>query len=422
MLIKQKLSCILYSLVFVIIMSAAFSTKASAADTLTMWVRSDNENLMIPVIKAYNERGGDQIKLEIIPAQEMMQKVATSYMAGQAPDVVSLDLIYTPQLINADMLEDITEYALSLPFFSSLSKGHIQVGTAHGRIYALPFSVEDSFLMYNKDVLRKAGLDPEKPAKNWKELKDQCIKISKSGKDIYGFYTCAASGGWLAFTFNPFIWALGGNTLSEDGTEATLNTKDVREAITLYRELFQAGCIPESAATDAGGNRFTGFVAGKVGYMCAGTFMIGVLLNDHPEVDFGVTPIPGKDGDFATFAGGDNIVFLKGSKKIEAAKRFLKWCYSLEGQTLMAKHGSIPVREDIAEKALFSLDPRYLMPAKILSQGHTPYSLVYSELFLNNNGPWTEMLNRGFFTDENLVELTERAQEEVQTVINDNLE
>ncbi len=421
MLITKKSGLTRHCMILAGFLFVVFASSVFAQDTVSMWVRSDNENLMVPVVKAYNDLGGDQIDLQIIPAQEMMQKLATSYMAGEAPDVVSLDLIYTPQLINADMLEDLTSYAESLPFFSSLSKGHVQVGSKDGKIFALPFSVEDSFLMYNKDVLRKAGLDPEKPAKTLGELKDQCIKISKSGKDVYGFYTCAASGGWLAFTFNPFIWALGGDSLSADGTKAMFNTKAVREAIGYYRELFQNGCIPESAATDAGGNRFTGFLAGKVGYMCAGTFMIGVLLNDHPDVDFGVTPIPGKDDGFATFAGGDNIVFLKGSKKIDAAKRFLKWCYSLEGQTLMVRHGSIPVRGDVAEKALAGRDPRYLMPASILSHGHTPYSLVYSELFLNNNGAWTEMINRGLFTDENIDELTDQAQEEAQTVIDDNL-
>ncbi len=423
MFVARKVMWLLCCLVAVMVFSSSVFSNASADDSISLWVRSDNENLMVPVIKAYNDKGGDQIKLQIIPAQEMMQKIATSYMAGQAPDIVSLDLIYTPQLINADMLIDITDYAKSLPFFDSLSKGHIEVGSYDGKIYGLPFSVEDSFLMYNKEVLRKAGLDPEKPAKNWKEMTDQCVQISKSGKDVYGFYTCAASGGWLAFTFNPFIWASGGNTLSADGTKAMLNTKPVREAIAFHRDLFQKGCIPESAATDAGGNRFTGFIANKVGYMCAGTFMIGVLLNDYPNIDFGVTPIPGKDGGYATFAGGDNIVFLKGleTKKLEAAKKFLSWIYSVEGQTLMAKHGSIPSRGDIALQALSSLDPRYQMPARILSRGHTPYSLVYSELFLNNNGPWTEMINRGIFTDENIDELTDQAQEQVQLVIDDNL-
>ncbi len=398
----------------------ALSGLAAAADTFSLWVRSDNTSFMEPLAKAYNEKGGDQVKLEVIIAQELMQKLATSYSAGQAPDAVSLDLIYTPQLIKANMLEDITDYAKSLPYVDKLSQSHIKISTGKdGKIYGLPYSAESSFLIYNKNLYRKAGLDPEKPPTNFAEFEEHCVKIAELDRDTYGFYLLGSGGGWLAFTFNPLIWASGGDTLNADGTKAQINTQEVKDAIALYRRLYQRGAIPESAVTDAGANMLTGFLAEKVGLMSCGTFLIGIILNDHPHIDFGVAPIPGKNGGYATFAGGDVIVFPKGTKKLDAAKRFLEWCFSLEGQTLMAKYGSIPVRRDLAPQALSELDSRYLMPAEILDHGHTPYSLVYSEVFLNNNGPWTEMLNRGFFTDEDIDELVEIGQEDIQQIIDE---
>ncbi len=396
-----------------------FAGLAAAADTFSLWVRNDNATFMTPLVQAYNAKGGDQVNLEIIIAQEVMQKFATSYAAGQAPDALSLDLIYTPQLIKAGMLEDITDFTKALPYGDKL---HINIGTdqATGRIYGLPYSAESSFIIYNKNLYRKAGLDPEKPPQNWAEFEDHCVKISQIADDTYGFYLQGSGGGWLAFTFNPLIWASGGDTLSADGMTARIDDPIVKDAIGLYRRLYQKGAIPESAVTEAGANLLTGFLSEKIGLMSSGSFLIGILLNDHPDIDFGVSPIPGKNGGFATFAGGDVIVFPKGTKKLDAAKRFLEWCYSLEGQTLMAKYGSLPVRSDVAAEALSTLDSRYLMPAEILSQGHTPYSLVYSEVFLNNNGPWTEMLNRGFFTDENIDDLVAEGQETIQQIIDDN--
>lgn len=402
-----------------VVLSLSFAS-AMCGETFSLWVRSDNSNFMTPLINKYNETHEDQVKLEIIVAQELMQKFATSFAAGQAPDALSLDLIYTPQLIHANMLEDITAYAKALPYFSSLSNAHVQIGSRGGVIYGLPFSAESSFLIYNKDLFRKAGLDAEKPMKTWAEFENAAVKVAELGDDNYGFYLLGAGGGWLAFTFNPLIWASGGDTLSADGFTAVIDTPIMKDAISLYRRMFQKGAIPEGAQTDAGANMLTGFLAGKVGMMSAGSFLIGILLNDHPEIDFGVCPIPGKDGGFATFAGGDNFAIPKGSKKIPAVKRFLEWCYSVEGQTLMAKHGSLPVRSDVAAEALSTLDKRYLLPAQILSQGHTPYCLVYSEVFLNNNGPWTEMLNRGFFTDDNIDELVKEGQETIQQILDDN--
>lgn len=413
---RNYLSAILFLFVFTL----AFQFNIGAGESFSLWVRSDNANFMTPLVKKYNETHADQVKLEIIVAQELIQKLATSYSAGQAPDAVSLDLIYTPQLIKAEMLEDITDYAKSLPYFSSLSKAHVQIASQEDRIYGLPYSAESSFIVYNKDLFKKAGLDPEKPISNWAEFENAALKTAALGDDIYGFYLLGASGGWLMFTFNPLIWASGSDILSSDGLTATINTPVMKDAISMYRRMYQQGAIPEGAQTDAGANMLTGFLAGRVGMMSAGSFLIGILLTKHPEINFGVCPIPGQDGGFATFAGGDNIVIPKGSKHMPAIKKFIEWCHSLEGQTLMAKHGSLPIRDDIAAEALSSLDPRYLIPAKILSEGHTPYSTVFSEVFLNNNGPWTEMLNRGFFTNDDITELVEEGQTVIQQIIDDN--
>ncbi len=133
-----------------------FAGMAAAAETFSLWVRNDNATFMDPLVKAYNAKGGDQVNLEII--QEVMQKFATSYAAGQAPDALSLDLIYTPQLIKAGMLEDITDFTKALPYADKLSKSHINIGTdqATGRIYGLPYSAESSFIIYNKNLYRQS--------------------------------------------------------------------------------------------------------------------------------------------------------------------------------------------------------------------------------------------------------------------------
>ena len=50
-------------------------------------------------------------------------------------------------------------------------------------------------------------------------------------------------------------------------------------------------------------------------------------------------------------------------------KEFLDFAYSLEGQTILAKYGSLPVRGDIAEEALKDLDPRYQVAAEAMAKG-----------------------------------------------------
>ncbi len=63
-----------------------------------------------------------------------------------------------------------------------------------------------------------------------------------------------------------------------------------------------------------------------------------------------MTLIPSVDGKTSSFAGGDNFVITKGSPRAGIAKNFLEYAYSLDGQKVMAKYGSLPTRSDIARK------------------------------------------------------------------------
>src|SRR5690606_7273829 len=114
------------------------------------------------------------------------------------------------------------------------------------------------------------------------------------------------------FTFTPLVWASGADILSEDGETATLDTPQMRAAVDVYRSMVKKGLVPESAATDNGVN-FMSFTNGRIGQQSIGAFGMGTLINDFPDIDFGVTMIPGIEGGASSFAGGDNIVVTRGT-------------------------------------------------------------------------------------------------------------
>jgi multiple sugar transport system substrate-binding protein len=107
-------------------------------------------------------------------------------------------------------MTDLTDLAQGLLFFDQLSPSHVRLGTYNERIYALPFNAEGSVLVYNKDLFRQAGLDPEKPPTNWAEIAEYSKKIAALGNDTYGFYFSGACAGCNAFSVLPYIWASGG--------------------------------------------------------------------------------------------------------------------------------------------------------------------------------------------------------------------
>ncbi|MBB3236769.1 ABC transporter substrate-binding protein [Phyllobacterium endophyticum] len=376
------------------------STCALAQEKVTMWSRSTSEAFMPALIKAFNASHETQIELQIVPSSEMVQKYATAAAGGSAPDFVSLDLVYAPAFAKSGALEDLTDLAKSLPYFDQLSKAHVGTGTYDGRIYALPMSADASVLLWNKRLFKQAGLDPEKGPTNWSEIEEAAGKVNALGGDVHGFYFSGACGGCNAFTFMPLIWASGGDILVDDGKRATIDTPQMHEAINFYRNLVAKGLVPESAKTDSGKNFFGGFATDKIGLSPIGAFAIGNLVKNYPTVEFGVTFIPGKNGGKASFAGGDNFVVTAGRDNTKAAKEFLEFVYSIEGQTLLAKGGSLPTRADIAAEAIKSLDERYQIATEAMKIGRTPSSPVYNDIINSSTGPWKQMLNEAFFGDD----------------------
>ncbi|ANK87488.1 MULTISPECIES: ABC transporter substrate-binding protein [unclassified Rhizobium] len=389
---------------------------ASAAENVEMWVRSGIGDAFKKVVEAYNSSHENKVVMTEVPFSELVQKYATAIAGGQAPDALSMDLIYNPAFAAAGQLEDLTDWAKSLPYFNSLSPSHVRLGTYQDKIYGLPLSVETSVFAWNKDLYKKAGLDPEKAPANWDEITANAEKIQALGDDTYGFYFSGGGcGGCMIFTFTPLVWGAGADILSADSKKATLDTPQMRKAVDIYRNMVRKDLVPAGAASDNGTNFLT-FTNGKIGQQSLGAFAIGTLVTQHPEINFGVTLIPGVGGKPSSFAGGDNFVITKGTKKIDAVKEFLEYIYSMDGQKIMAKYGSLPTRGDIADKVLEGLDPRMQVGLKAISVAKTPYTLQFNDLINSANGPWASFTNAAIFGDD-VDGAFSSAQSEMQSII-----
>ncbi|PII39704.1 ABC transporter substrate-binding protein [Sinorhizobium meliloti CCBAU 01290] len=388
---------------------------AASAETISMWVRSGIGDSFKEVVKAYNAGHENKVELTEVPFAELVQKYATAIAGGQAPDALSLDLIYTPAFAAAGQLEDLTDWSKALPYFNSLSPSHVKLGTYEDKIYGLPLTVETSIFAWNKDLYEKAGLDPEKAPKTWQEITANAEKIRALGGDTYGFYFSGGGcGGCMIFTFTPLTWGAGADILSADGKTATLDTPQMRKAVDIYRNMVEKDLVPAGAASDNGVN-FLSFTNGKIGQQSLGAFAIGTLVTQHPEIDFGVTLIPGVDGKPSSFAGGDNFVVTKGTPRLEEVKEFLEYTYSPEGQKIMAKFGSLPTRGDIANEVLEGLDPRLKVGMEATPR-QTPYTLQFNDLINSANGPWATFTNAAIYGDD-VDGAFSNAQDEMQSII-----
>lgn len=392
------------------------ATGSSASDgTISLWTRDTQKEFINLVADAWNDSHDTEVKVTVVPAAHFVQKLATTAASGDAPDVASIDLVYLPYFASTGTLEDITELADDLPYKDSLSPSHRALATYNERTYALPFSGEASVLFYNKDLFRKAGLDPERPPANYAEIISAANKISDLGPDTHGFAIAGQCGGCNVFEFTPHVWASGGEVLSDDGSKAMFDSQEVTDALTFYRKLYTDGTMPAQSRTDNGTHQPAAMQSGTVGMVPLGAFYAQVLKKDS-DVDFGVARLPGKDGGWSSFAGGDEIAVMENGQNKEGAREFVRWATGEQAQKVLADNNITPVRTDLIDEIYNPLDPRNKVFSEAMEKGHTPYSTVEHELFNDNNGPWVQMINRAVFGGD-IADAQKQGQEAAQAII-----
>jgi multiple sugar transport system substrate-binding protein len=246
------------------------------AEDISMWVRASAATGAQHLIDLWNKTHDDQIQVTVIPDTQMVPKLATGNQAGEVPDMVAFDLIYMPDFMKAGLLKDITSEMQGDPNYASVAKAYQDIATYDGKIYGTGFTPDVSILMWNKDLFKQAGLDPDKAPATIGEIHADAKKIQALGNGVYGYYFEGACQGCNIFVTSPMMVAAGAKLLPAKPGEKALQGDGVKDVLTEMHEMWAEGLIPPSAQADNGSNFVTAFEAGKIGIQGGG----GLLLSD----------------------------------------------------------------------------------------------------------------------------------------------
>lgn len=416
----MKLTARMRGLVFGTTLAALSAFAGSAlAEDLVMWERSGgNAGMVDRLVEMWNAKNPDRkIQLTYIPHSEMVAKLAQAIASGDVPDLMGLDLIYGPQFEAAGQLVDITDYFKDDPTIKTASPGHMTVATYDGRLYGVPLYADVSALFYNKDLFEKAGLDPDKPPTSLAEVREYADKITALGGDVKGYFLPGSCAGCNIFTVGPLMWASGA-TIEPNADGEPLVGDGVKEVLQWARDMVKAGNVHEDARAENGETFHLRFGSGKVGMMGTGNFNITLAREQNPDMDFGIALLPGVDpGSAASFIGGDLVTIPKGSKRVDDAVDFMKFLLSDEVQVEgYAKMLNLTTRSDMTDNPYFNAEPLVQDVAKALSVGRTPYTLTFFEQINSPQGPWLQMLQRAYYTDDDLDEVIADAKEQMKAI------
>ena len=218
-----------------------------------------------------------------------------------------------------------------------------QEAVYNGHVYGIPYVTDDRVLYYNKQDFRDAGLDPDRPPQTWDELIDDAQKLTirtSTGYKRIGFIPGYGQG-WLYL----WSWQQGGEAMSADGRRCTLSNPQTTEALSTivswYDKLGGIDAI-NGYASGFGADDQDPFMTGELAMKVEGNGFLQAIARLHPELDFGVCPVPvpsprfhhqrrfANESTWLTWSGGSAFAIPIGSRHPRAAWAFIEWMNSPE--------------------------------------------------------------------------------------------
>ncbi len=168
--------------------------------------------------------------------------------AGIAPAILYVNFRKSDSYIRQGFIQPLDEFMAEVPrdefnevILPSVAPVLHRIGPDKARHwYAYPYGNLVMALFYRKDLFQDAGLDPEKPPRDWEELLADCRKITNPEKGIYGMgFGAGPDASWNFYTL---LCSAGARAVEEgaDGEwRAAYDSPEAATSIRFYARLLQ---------------------------------------------------------------------------------------------------------------------------------------------------------------------------------------
>ena len=284
---------------------------------------------MATMIKEFNDKHPD---IKAIPVytgtyDETLIKTRAAIKAGKPPAAVIMSANFLTDLkIEGEIaaLDDLIKASgsTSEKFMSQFFPALHGNAVLDYKVYGVPFHNSTPLLYYNVDHFKEAGLDPDKPPKNWAELvaaakklvKRDGDRVTRWGINIPSNYDY---GGWM---LTALTMSNGGKYYNEDyGGEIYYDTPSMLGAMTFWSDLVHKHKV-HPAGEQKGPGVSTGFLSGQTSMMLLSTGSL-THIRDNAKFPYKVAFVPMNVRN-AVAIGGASLVMPTG---LDEAKRKAGW-------------------------------------------------------------------------------------------------
>lgn len=285
--------------------------------------------------------------------EDYYSKLPGAVSSGSGPDIAVMHMDQLATFAARGVITELDDVAKALElsegdFAPTVWKG----GLYNNKRYGIPLDMHPLGFYYNKAVMQKAGLDPNKPPTTRDEFTAALTELKKSGVQGFWISPFQFTGG---MTFYSLLHQWGGSLFDAEVAKATFNSDPAVEACTWLVDLIKQGHSPANVGQDGD---YLALKSGKNAFNFNGIWQINDIAKD-PNAQIGVAELPQLGSQKAAWANSHNFTIIKqrsaDANKISGAKVFINWLseHSLD----WAKGGQVPARKEVREGAEFKAIP-----------------------------------------------------------------
>lgn len=298
----------------------------------------------------WNKANPDQtIELDAqnIPYDDMHTRLLLAFQSGEgAPDLVDIEQSKFPNFMKGDVqlveLNDVVD-----PEIPNIVKSRVDIYSKDGKYYGVDMHVGATVMYYNKEIMDKAGVNPD-DIKLWSDVETYGkTVVEKTGVP---FITFEGAGNW---SWWPAINQLKSDQVGPSG-EITVDDPRNIQAMTYFKKLVDEKIAAVSPGVGHDTPEYKAFMnAGGAAAVFMPFWFMNRFTDEMPDLKgkMIIRPMPAweEGGNRSAGMGGTGLSITKQSKAIDISKKFLAYAkLSKEGNIQVWKQlGMDPIRTEV---------------------------------------------------------------------------
>lgn len=283
------------------------------------------------------------------------------------------------------------------PWYSSVTDDALGViANKEGNIFVLPASIGVSAIMYNADVLEKAGVAPEEILTT-ADFEEACEKIKATGVTpiFIGGKDASNGAGFLNTYLFPMMLINDGAAYpsADTLTDGTFDWQQYgTQVMQKFAQYVRAGYFNENYTTADTREMQTALGEGRCAFMVRGTLNLATAKSYVPDANLGIIPVPSySENGKSMFQVGESLCLgvWKDTEKEEAALKLLDY---IATQNLIPSicetEGAVPGLKDIEISDSYATDAYFTATEQFSNR------LMYDNVFDRKyfpSGMWSIM-------------------------------